>query len=1085
MSNSVHYSKLFLLYLCTITFVLSTISDKIYFTELSPYSEQSFVLNGKKKFPFNNQSTEAYFSFQNKYDTSDVIIIFSKGFSYSTMVYVYSDYSKIAIDETEQYINHDESFKIGQKQFILSKDKVQYSKTILYIIIKETLEYFYNDSISIFNEKDAMPIAPNSVVSLNRFYSINKRLFLIKALPQEIINISIQKVNQDTTDSSMEIYKDKELIAHTTETSFKYSIQTNEFEGVYQIEITSKAIQDNFLLLYNKNKRKFQEIKENSQIETKMIQTGEYFFYSSLENKNYQEEGALTAFFDYHIIENKRLQKFNVKIVNRIDDSDDTLEDTDLIEKETQFNYYPIDKTNTCFRIPFYNSESLKETMTTYILIYINIELDTPEGLKFSLGLSSTMNKITFSNNDIVLVNQALQFNTPSFVTIDVEKHYSYIIYSSLSVQSIYYNSLFLSNYSAINTISYRKQLYAFVKGSNDRVKELVIELYGDSQDITITIERTTMNVTYYNDNNNNKIESFASEIFSSQETYYHIESLNDWSHHLLFIELIFGKCDIYFKNDFLHLNEKEGLLPKREEILGKSIISMTEYNSIIGLKCSSSGYINLYLIQKNEPLKINKESTQIFSLETDIKYSLSIEGKYDNNFGIELSLITLEGNIDIKIDQVSSYKLNDSNSKLNILVSKETGKIELYSNKDSFISVRLGADKEFFNTIDSPGEYNNDKEQIVFKLNNLTDYHSISIEIANVNKEGLQFEVMKAKYPSYIPLHSLVNNRIIIPDLNGNCLIKITNPYDKYQSSITSNEGLYYIAISFVINNSKPDLNHKIKYSYHNKQNYASIAENSFSQLFPKIPLLIKQQSDIDKTFVLITNHDGLKNVSIQLEYYEKVIEMIPLPKGLSKHILPNHNIDFQLTLISPESLSSEDRIQFSYVYSSNDDLNQYDIYDDFTVKDMSYDSENNILSWSMSKEIIGNYKIYMIPQEQNITSLDYYNYLSTQHYHKEIQSFKSESNKATSLPKFLTPSNYYINIIVRINSPLPIEIVSKSILINIPDESSQLIWLWTILSLIGFIVLLIIVFFICRRCRLKANNSLHSYKPVNIIGL
>ena len=110
-------------------------------------------------FELTKTKSEVYYTFKNEYEAADIILNFKIAKGTSSYCYIYDSYAKIKQDSQGQYINAIKSFKMTEKSFILNQSELPIKKIKYYIIIKDIINSYYKDYISIFNEQDIYDIS--------------------------------------------------------------------------------------------------------------------------------------------------------------------------------------------------------------------------------------------------------------------------------------------------------------------------------------------------------------------------------------------------------------------------------------------------------------------------------------------------------------------------------------------------------------------------------------------------------------------------------------------------------------------------------------------------------------------------------------------------------------------------------------------------------------------------------------------------------------------------------------------------------------------------------------------------------------
>ena len=122
-------------------------------------------------FELTKTKSEVYYSFENNNDDSDIILNFKIAKGFTSYCYIYDSYDKISQDAQGQYINAIKEFQMTEKNIILKKADLTIKKVKYYIIIKDLINSFNKDYISIFNEQDTIVLANEQYVQFSQFYS--------------------------------------------------------------------------------------------------------------------------------------------------------------------------------------------------------------------------------------------------------------------------------------------------------------------------------------------------------------------------------------------------------------------------------------------------------------------------------------------------------------------------------------------------------------------------------------------------------------------------------------------------------------------------------------------------------------------------------------------------------------------------------------------------------------------------------------------------------------------------------------------------------------------------------------------------
>jgi hypothetical protein len=119
------------------------------------------------------EKSELYFTFDNQFDSSDIIILAKKAQQYTTGMYVYDSYEKIKTDERGEYIDSLTKFTLTENSIVLKTSELSIKGITYYLVIKDIINSFYKDYISIFNEEDIVFLQNEKIFTIDKFYSKN------------------------------------------------------------------------------------------------------------------------------------------------------------------------------------------------------------------------------------------------------------------------------------------------------------------------------------------------------------------------------------------------------------------------------------------------------------------------------------------------------------------------------------------------------------------------------------------------------------------------------------------------------------------------------------------------------------------------------------------------------------------------------------------------------------------------------------------------------------------------------------------------------------------------------------------------
>ena len=192
-------------------------------------------------FQLTKEKNEVYYSFENKYEASDIILNFKIGKGFTSYCYIYDSYEKISQDDKGQYINSIKDFQITENDFILKDSNLTIKETKYYIIIKDIINSFYKDYISIFNEQDTIILTNEQYIQFSQFYSKNLFNLEFTHKKNEVATLELN-INNSDFPQIITVYKEAGELIYKGEKN-KGEIRLNEDldnESKYTIEIESE-----------------------------------------------------------------------------------------------------------------------------------------------------------------------------------------------------------------------------------------------------------------------------------------------------------------------------------------------------------------------------------------------------------------------------------------------------------------------------------------------------------------------------------------------------------------------------------------------------------------------------------------------------------------------------------------------------------------------------------------------------------------------------------------------------------------------------------------------------------------------------
>ena len=790
-------------------------------------------------FELTKEKSEVYFSFQNQYEASDIVLNFKIGKGFTSYCYIYDSYEKIAQDDKGQYINSIKDFQITENDNILKDSELTIKTGKYYIIIKDIINSFYKDYISIFNEQDTIVLKNEQYIQFSQFFSKNCFNLEISHKKNEIVTLDLN-INNNDFPQIITIYTESGELIYQGEKN-KGEIKLNEDldnESKYIIEIESEEepytlIESSIIL--HLEQRKSKELKYNSNLNLLYNGNKEFYFYVNLSQYDLNEENIITFKFGNQILERNLLSHCYAKAINLDSDDDNKLiANMPVNEEENEAIFNLLTGTNDRYQLYFKNTQEKIENKTTYLLIYLSIHIDQydaddflePE--EFSVYLSNKpeiINLADYKDKTHFIYNKNLQINNDLPIIYKIllpSEEYvislSYLFYTSDSIQTVYNNTL-LNNEAHLNKKS--MMLYALSPSQKEYfyTKVLYIKLFSfSSKEINFRIESTESNI-YYIHNEQRKIKTFSNKLSDCSKSVYYIGDYgSSTAKGYFYQETLYGKINTYYKG-IINPNDKSILINEDSSYLKDCFFPLETALDIVELKCEKSGFYQAHLVDD-----VDKRNINLYSKV----YNYIPAGK---SFIINpvLSPINEDINFEIYNPTGKSIKINDGNS-ITILdnnnkyyqVKYNTYSLvppcfTVLSEEENIISITMTNMEPFVIIEDGKIDVDYDS-QIIVKLPNKLDYSTVNVEITRIYY-GYSFSLFKGNVDFS---GKLIESEFdyIQADRTHKINMLISNPY-LFESNENINDINYYLIYSI---DDPEQLQKQVKLNYNRKEEHEKI---------------------------------------------------------------------------------------------------------------------------------------------------------------------------------------------------------------------------------------------------------------------
>ena len=722
--------------------------------------EDEFVLLKSREivqFQLNKTNNEIYYSFQNNFDESDIVINLKVGKGFTTYCYIYDSYDNIKINSKGEYVNPIKEVELSENYIILKSSELEIKKTKYYFIIKDIFNSFNKDYITIFNEQDEINLIKEKFIIMEKFYSKNKYYFSFSHTKNEIVTLDLN-INDTDFYQDVYIYKNpnKELIYKGEKN--KGEIKLNEdrdSEGDYIIEIESQEkpyIDIKSSIILHKDEVFVKELKYGSPLT--FAYTGNKLFnlYVDLNEYNLNDENIITFKFGNQIFDRNLLSHCYAKVLN-FESYDDSkfLSNMPAKEEENEAVFSRLTGTSNIYQLYFKNTKQKEENKKPFLLIHLSIqkeEHDTEEYIspeEFSVYLSKkpiTINLGEYKNKKMIIdenikledyVCQIYKIILPEIE--DDSNKLSYIFFSSINIEVVYNYSMLVNDHlkdqtKMIHVLSSDESEYNFTK-------ILYVKLFGFSNEkVNFKIESTEYLVNYiFKDSRSTK--TYNNKLTDCSKPFYYIGeySLNAKMGYF-YLETFYGKINTYYKKiispgDSILINENPKYLIEDNLIKFESSLDIVEF------KCEIPGLFQIHFIDDTDSdnRQINLLSKVYTFLPRMTDFSITPIINYPQE-DVSFEIYTPTG-AEIEINDGSKITYIDSNNKYYQVKYKNESEVPylftVFSKKDTVISISL-TNKNNFAIVDSDySRIGENYSQVIVKLLQKENCENINLEINKV----------------------------------------------------------------------------------------------------------------------------------------------------------------------------------------------------------------------------------------------------------------------------------------------------------------------------------------------------------------
>lgn len=865
--------------------------------KLVPQETEFILLKSREivQFQLNKTNSEIYYSFQNNFEESDIVINLKVGKGFTTYCYIYDSYNNIKINSKGKYIDPTKEVVLSDNYIILKSSELEIKKTKYYFIIKDIFNSYNKEYISVFNEQDEINLVKEKFVMMEKFYSKNKYYFSFSHTKNEIVTLDLN-INDTDFYQNVSIYKkpNKELIYKGEKN--KGEIKLNEerdIEGDYIVEIESQEkpyIDIKSSIILHKDEVFVKELKYGSPLS--FAYTGNKIFnlYVDINEYNLNDENIITFKFGNQVFDRNLLSHCYAKVIN-FESYDDSkfLSNMPTKEEENEAVFSRLSGTTDLYQLYFQNTKQKEENKISFLLIHLSIKIDehdideyiSPEEFSvylsrksITINLAEYKNSNKILNKEIKLENYVSQIYKVILPKIEEDSNkLSYIFYTSNNIQLVYNYSMLTNNHL------YERPKMIHVLSSDDNeydfTKCLYIKLFGFSNEkVNFKIESTEYLINYvFTDSRSTK--TYNSKITDCSKPFYYIGdySLNAKKGYL-YQETFYGKINTYYKSiinsddNSILINENPKYLIEDNLIIFESSLDIVEF------KCEVPGLFQIHFIDDidsdNRQINLLSKVYTFLPRMTDFTISPVINTPQED---INFEIYNPNG-AKIKINDGKNITYIDSNNKYYQIKYKNDSEVPylftVLSNKDTVISISL-SNKNNFAIVDT--EYSRigaNYSQVIVKLLQKENCESINIEISKVYY-GYNYSFFKGNVDYAASLVESESDYIEI-DRSYRINIYIPNPY---LGEEIKDENISYYFMFYIEDHEK--IQKDVKLTYNEKKEYEIINKEIPKIIFKEnekyqLPTFEENSTDINILYQSCGN--SLKQINIY--NYEDQIKTI-----------------------------------------------------------------------------------------------------------------------------------------------------------------------------------------------------------------
>ena len=1038
---------------------------------------------------------ELYFSFDNQFDGSDIVINVKKAKQYTTRLYLYSSYDAVKTNGEGQYLDYLEEFDLSEKLLYYKSAK----KQTYYIVIKDLGDYSTKDYFSIFNEQDILELKPDEPFTIKLFLSKNLYKFNFKAEKDEVVSLEFN-INNLNFGETVAILLNNEVVYKGERN--KGLIKLNEekaYGGTYEVQIKSTNDEvytpiKSSIALY-KEKNTVLKLEEEKPANVFYVNSKKFRFYVDVNDYELNEENLITFKFTHNASRNKLIEYCYAKNMN-FEEFDDNkfISNMPAHEEDSEAHFSRLNTLDNVYHLYFARTQKPEENKKSYLLVHCSMKIDddlyyNPETITVYLSkraISLNLSDNQYLNGDFIKINQKITIEDfiPKVYRISLpysDKKLSYVFYTNIQIQTVYEDSMIKSDYSNDEL----RQIYAL--STEKKEKKVYVKLFGAKQEINFRLESTDSDIYYYS-RISRPVQILSQQHLNCGNSFYYIGNYGNLAADSKFyLEEIYGKYNVFYKNSItdsdsdtiLTNGNSQYLMDSKDGLLSKTF-------DIVELKCESPGYFNFHLLINYFTKTLTMYKRQVAYAPEGNIYIYPTVNEAQKHINLEVTTL-LGKEVDIYANNITK-KINsdDRYFQINFKKAEDVPKSIKLNVKESntLLSIKL-SDDSLYNVVEGYRSRVNE-EFILFKLNNSVEYKNVNITLKRVSHD-YSYTMFRGDV-SYT-FNPILSGYVTCPLEEQNQInLILSNPYLKLNSMVPDKENSPFYIMFYV--NDPEGVQKDVYLDYTPIEKYETIPNSEikiYSTTEGKYGLDINK--DVSKVSVLYQScGKSLKGLNIYS--YDDILNSFDAKNKYNLGVFNNYLIPKQVGPIFEKDEGNQ--YEGAIVGISLEEISKDEI-DNYNKNEYAVRQNGKVLKWNP----VNNVKEYVVFvfNEKNEDLKYIQNPCFLDHIQKSY--INASENETSYIAHYTTGNNYYelsengtfiTTVVANMGEKMPMKFIYKEYAYNSSAEpydedtdddgdNTLLIELLVIIPILVIIIIILIVYLV----RKNKQKEIHIDKDLN----